>query len=88
MAQAMNNQLAVVTGGSSGIGFELARQFVEHGYDVIIAAEDDGVNEAANRLQKGKAKVQAVQVILQHVRAMTGCMKKSKRPADRLTLSP
>jgi short-subunit dehydrogenase len=33
---------AVVTGGSSGIGFELARQFVENGHDVMIAAEDEG----------------------------------------------
>ena len=29
---------AVVTGGSNGIGYELARQFVENGYDVLIAA--------------------------------------------------
>lgn len=31
---------AVVTGGSNGIGLELARQFVTNGYDVLIAAED------------------------------------------------
>ena len=31
--------LALVTGASSGIG--LARQFVEHDFDVIINAEDD-----------------------------------------------
>jgi short-subunit dehydrogenase len=32
---------AVVTGGSSGIGYELTRQFVGNGYDVLIAAEKD-----------------------------------------------
>lgn len=31
---------AVVTGGSSGIGYELAKQFADNGYDVLIAAED------------------------------------------------
>lgn len=43
--------LAVVTGGSKGIGFELARQFAEHGYDLVICAEDAGVlGEAAQAL--------------------------------------
>jgi short-subunit dehydrogenase len=54
--------LAVVTGASSGIGFELARQFAEHGYDLIIAAEDDAINIAADQLD-GTA-VEAVQVDL------------------------
>lgn len=43
--------LAVVTGGSKGIGFELAREFAEHGYDLVICAEDVGVlAEAAQAL--------------------------------------
>jgi uncharacterized protein len=41
---AMSNArpFAVVTGGSNGIGLELARQFAGNGYDVLIAAEDEG----------------------------------------------
>lgn len=34
--------LAVITGGSSGIGFELARQFAENGHDLVIVAEHPG----------------------------------------------
>ena len=33
--------LAVVTGGSHGIGFELAKQCLENGFDVVIAADRD-----------------------------------------------
>ncbi|WP_296594899.1 SDR family oxidoreductase [Phenylobacterium sp.] len=44
--------LAVVTGGSNGIGYELARQFAEHGYDLLLAAENEPhLREAAGALQ-------------------------------------
>jgi uncharacterized protein len=33
--------LALVTGASSGIGLELARQFVQNGFDVVITAENE-----------------------------------------------
>jgi uncharacterized protein len=63
MASTQARPLAVVTGASSGIGFELARQFAEHGYDLIIAAEDDAITTAAAQLQDVTA-VEAVQVDL------------------------
>ncbi|MGN6872618.1 MAG: SDR family NAD(P)-dependent oxidoreductase [Solirubrobacteraceae bacterium] len=63
MSSTQARPLAVVTGASSGIGFELARQFAEHGYDLIIAAEDDAIDTAAGRLRNGTA-VEAVQVDL------------------------
>jgi short-subunit dehydrogenase len=42
--------LAVVTGASSGIGFALAAEFVEHGHDVVIAADTDAIMTAAEDL--------------------------------------
>jgi uncharacterized protein len=43
--------LALVTGGSSGIGLELAKQFARHGYDVAISGQSDRVFDSAEELR-------------------------------------
>jgi short-subunit dehydrogenase len=53
-----------VTGASSGIGFELAKQFAEHDFDLIIAAEDDAIHTAAAELEQLGVSVEPVQVDL------------------------
>ena len=64
MQSPSSNELAVVTGASSGIGLELARQFAEAGFDLIVAAEDDAIHAAARELEGAGASVEAVQVDL------------------------
>jgi uncharacterized protein len=59
-----DSQLALITGASSGIGFELAKQFAKHGYDLVVAAEDDGIRDVPARLSQFAAEVQPVQVDL------------------------
>jgi uncharacterized protein len=55
--------LAIVTGGSSGIGLDLARECVGHGFDVVIAA-DRPMNAAVADLTARGAKVEAVEADL------------------------
>ncbi|HET7879846.1 MAG TPA: SDR family NAD(P)-dependent oxidoreductase [Acetobacteraceae bacterium] len=57
-------KFAIVTGASTGIGFELARECVEHGYDVLVAANEREIEHAAESLRKNGAQVQAVQAEL------------------------
>lgn len=56
--------LAVVTGASTGIGFELARQCADNGFDLLICADEPRIVEAAQALQQSGARVEAVEADL------------------------
>jgi short-subunit dehydrogenase len=53
--------LAVVTGASSGIGYELAKQFAENGFDLLVTAENNGIEAAARDFEGLGARVESVQ---------------------------
>lgn len=55
---------AVVTGASSGIGLELARQFARHGYDLLIAAQHSRIHEAARELSASGTQVDSLEADL------------------------
>jgi len=55
--------LAVVTGASSGIGFELAKCCADSGFDLVIAA-DEPLDQASYALRAAGASVDAVQTDL------------------------
>jgi uncharacterized protein len=78
--------LAVVTGASSGIGFELARVLSQDGFELIVAAEDEEILTAAREL--GEA--DAVQVDLAQedgVRELHRRVEAAGRPVDALVLN-
>ena len=56
--------LAVVTGASTGIGYELARCAANEGYDLVIAADEGQIQRAAQELAQMGASVQAIEADL------------------------
>jgi uncharacterized protein len=56
--------LAVVTGASSGIGYELARQCAGHDFDLIIAADQSAIHRVGHELRQGGGSVEAVETDL------------------------
>jgi short-subunit dehydrogenase len=78
-------RLAVVTGASSGIGYELAKHFAAHHFDLTVAAEDPGIHDASRRLAGLGVRVQAVQVDLAEaagVDALWQQIEVLRRPVD------
>jgi uncharacterized protein len=64
MESGQDRRFAVVTGASSGIGFELAKILGEEGYDLLIAAEDGELTRAQEDLKATGATVEAHRVDL------------------------
>ena len=46
-----NRPFAIVTGASTGIGFELAKRCAKEGYDLLIAADETEIEKAAASLR-------------------------------------
>lgn len=61
---ASSRPLALVTGASGGIGYELAALFAGHGHDLVINAEDERLEHAARRLRESGVEVRAVRADL------------------------
>ena len=56
--------LAVVTGASTGIGFELAKVCAGNGYDLVVCADEARIEPAAAEIRQLGAEVVAVQADL------------------------
>ena len=86
----MDKPFAVVTGASSGIGFELAKQFAEHGHDLLITAEDAELDAAQAELTALGAQVQVVRADLRYVDGVDqvyAAVQAAGRPVDALALN-
>jgi short-subunit dehydrogenase len=82
--------LALVTGASSGIGRELAKQFAENGFDLIVAAEDVELDDATEELRGMGAVVAPVSVDLTKradVERLVAAVRGSGRALDAAALN-
>jgi short-subunit dehydrogenase len=85
-----DRKLAVITGASSGIGFELAKVFAAEGYDLIVAAEDEELEPAARELGQIGRGVESLRVDLSRpegVEALYGKTTADGRAVDALCLN-
>ncbi|MBS1303221.1 SDR family NAD(P)-dependent oxidoreductase [Loktanella sp. SALINAS62] len=55
----MTRKLAVITGASTGLGYQLARLAAQDGHDLIIVADEDAIHTAADKLRRLGAAVDA-----------------------------
>jgi short-subunit dehydrogenase len=80
-------QLAVVTGASTGIGLELARLCAQQGWDLIIAADEPLIENAARELSGMGITCTAVECDLataEGVAKLTSAILEAGRPVDSL----
>jgi short-subunit dehydrogenase len=83
-------QFAVVTGASSGIGFELAKVFAEEGFDLLITAEDAEIDTAQRELNQLTASVECTRLDLSRedeVHRLYERIQATARPVDVLCLN-
>jgi short-subunit dehydrogenase len=90
MNTSSSRHYAVVTGASSGIGLELAKEFARNGYDVLMTAEDAGLIDAASEVESLGTVVETCQADLatgQGVETLANRVASSGRPVDALALN-
>jgi uncharacterized protein len=90
MATTNNRPLAVVTGASSGIGYELAKQFAQNGFDLLISADSDAIQTGARELQNLGAQVETVQVDLashEGMHKLQSAIQAAGRPVDAIAIN-
>ena len=77
--------LAVVTGASTGIGYELAKCCADNGFDLVVAADEAEISKAAKDFEAMGAKVDAVNADLATTEGVDQlCEKIDRRPVDAL----
>lgn len=84
------NRFAIVTGASSGIGYELAKQFAQNGFDLLVVSESDAVKRVARKFESSGVSVEALQVDLAShdgVHKLQSALQATGRPVDAIAIN-
>jgi uncharacterized protein len=77
--------LAIVTGASTGIGYELAKKCAVHGFDLLVAADQPTLTKAARDFEQFGVNVEAVEVDLSTTQGVDRLLAAvTHRPVDAL----
>lgn len=86
----MANQMALVTGASSGIGYNLAKVFAENGFDLIVASNGERLDKAVGDFQSLGVQVKEVSADLatyDGVEELWKAVEATGRPLDAAALN-
>ncbi|KYG63793.1 oxidoreductase [Bdellovibrio bacteriovorus] len=86
----MAKKLAVITGASSGIGYELAKQFAQNGYDIFITSESPGIYNAELEFREFGTQVHVLEMDLRDsegVELLYSRIKALNRPIDAIAIN-
>lgn len=89
-SQAQLRPFAVITGAASGIGLELAKQFAQNGFDLLVASNSELILEVQDELEAYGTDVECIEVNLasyKGVEIFTETVKAYKRPVDVLVIN-
>jgi uncharacterized protein len=81
----IGEKFAIVTGASTGIGYELAKRCLEDGYDVLMAADEPQILDAVSSLRGSNKRVEGIEVDLSTTEGVDKLYEAAKgRPVDAL----
>ena len=84
----MADKFAIITGASTGIGFELATLAAKDGYDLLVVADEPLIDAAAADFQQFGTDVQSVEADLVDDRGRRSAARRGGRPPGSTCSAP